>query len=270
MRIFTLAACCAAMGFFVLNCNNYTPKDTGGDSAAAIIDNFCDVVAAPFCEAQFACCPTPGVPGFWDLDNCKANRAQTQRISTSFCSNHPDREDLEAALRAGTVVFDQAQFDTCLALLKSLSAGGAPCTEAPLDALAYTCVPAFRGKIAPGDACTWHDWYLEDNVIPCKDGLCARGKCKPFLKTGDACFTRHQTVELLDDTFCNFFAGESCNGILAPVGEPQEKGTCAPRGDIGDACHPGNIWDCKSGTCDATGKCVLPDPMDRVCRGLSI
>jgi hypothetical protein len=243
---------------------------------------FCDTLARPYCEADYVCHMWPSLAIDKGVDAC------VQVVFSgypSFCAPVDVRTKLEASLRAGTTVFDQAQFDTCLALLKSMSAGGAACTEAPLDVFSTTCFSAFRGQGAPGDACSsrrnsWPNGVGEDSVLSCKDGRCEDGKCVPFLKTGDACSLSIN----LDDYFanqypatmlCNYPNQERCwgdpgaggaggsggaggAGGAGGGGGAEPMGTCRPQGDVGDACHPGNNRECKSYNCDATGKCAVP------------
>src|SRR5262249_30096460 len=127
-----------------------------------------------------------------------------------FCSPGEERSIVEAALQAGTIVFDQAQFDTCLALLQSMAAGGA-CVQPPRDVVATTCLRAFRGQIAPGEACPWPPksaWVVR--VMGCKDGSCDNGVCVPFLKPGDAC--PFPTPYSNTAKICDWVKGEWCHG----------------------------------------------------------
>src|SRR6185436_16860212 len=130
MRIFTAAALCAAIAFFVPSCadNTVEPPDADHDEIAAMVDKFCNAIVDPFCDASFACCHVYGRNiGCGDVDSCKERRAEFAALSISFCGWDEERKNMEASLRAGTVVFDQSQIDTCLARLKSLSAGGEAC-----------------------------------------------------------------------------------------------------------------------------------------------
>src|SRR5262245_37912258 len=124
-------------------------SSTGGDATTALVDQFCADVAEAFCAADWNCCLQPGSHVGDDVNDCK--RVFGYPMS-SFCYqwSTPDREDLEASLRAGTTTFDPAQRDTCLNLLKSMSAGGTACVEPPESVLIKRCLTAFRGQIPPG------------------------------------------------------------------------------------------------------------------------
>jgi hypothetical protein len=283
MRILTVAAGCAAIGLFVLSCYNDTvgapdtsSAGTGGDSAAAIVDNVCQALVAPFCEAWSTCCAMGVAPPFSILDLCKEGHLRSSDNNPPrFCWGDESRKQLEADLRAGTVVFDQAQFDTCLSTLKALSAGGAACTKPAEDVLDTICLSAFRGQIAPGEACAWEDKYLSDNFVPCKDGRCENGKCVPFLKPGDSCDPRNP-IRAAANTVCNYGREEGCKvspppdaGGAGDGGGAEVMGVCGPKGDIGDACYGGDApqgWrQCKSAACDATSTCILPSPLGSAC-----
>jgi hypothetical protein len=274
MRIFTLAASCAAIGFFVLSCNDDTAGTTGGaggDSAAAIVDHFCEAHVAPYCEASVACCHDPQ-RAYLSVESCKDSRAERYEYPTTFCWRSDERKPMEAALRAGAIVFDQAQLDTCLARLKLLSAGGDACVHPPVNDLSFSCIAAFRGQIAPGGACTSSVRAgPENNTYQCKDGYCKNGQCAPFLKAGDVCTTRPESVDWTQNHYCNFLAGEWCHGPISPLDNPgaagEGKGICTRWAELGEACDPSNGLECASASCDKTGKCILPDPMWRMCSG---
>lgn len=283
MRIFTLAASCAAIGFFVPSCDEDTPgrpdtSSTGADadSAAAIIDNFCKAIVAPLCEGHVACCGISAAPPFSTLDLCKQGVIDLAN-PVPFCWLDTQRKRLKADLQAGTVVFDQAQFDTCLSTLKALSAGGTACTESAMALADTICLSAFRGQIAPGEACTRDERNFFQNVISCKGGRCEDDKCVPFLKTGDSCDPRNP-IGVAANTICNYVREEGCRippppdaGGAGDGGGAELTGTCGPQGDIGDTCYGGNAapgWrECKSSTCDATATCVLPHPLGFACAG---
>jgi hypothetical protein len=274
MRIFTVAMGCAAIGFLVTSCFDDTNSTgTDVDSVDVIVDNVCRSLIVPFCEAMSACCQMQGDPSDVEFNLCEEGFLHGANSPAPYCWNAADRDRLERALRTGIVVFDQAQFDTCLTGLKSMSAGGAACTWAPTSFLLASCLSAFQGQIAPGEACTWTEFTFE-SVIPCKDGRCEHGECIPFLKTGDSCDARNPT-DVVANKVCNYLREEACR-ISPPDGGgggggagAEIMGTCGPKGDIGDACYGRNEpqgWrECKSRTCDATAQCILPLPLYSAC-----
>lgn len=288
MRIFPRAAGAAALFLFVFACSNGTSNSTtmgatasssstgsGVDAGASIIDTFCTTVAAAFCEADYTCC-TNTLEQFdkgLGIDVCKEDIA-TGRYYPKLCAPSYDRPLLEAALQAGTTVFDQAQFDRCVTLLKSMAAGGAACVEPPKRVLLTTCLSAFRGQSDPGASCPWPqgwDW-IDRGVLPCKDGSCNDSKCVPFLKIGDPCVLPSIDPVPQTDSRCNYVTQEACWGVTVQEGAGGSggapvTGTCRPQGEVGDACDPGNYYECKSLNCDATtGKCALPDPHWAACQ----
>jgi hypothetical protein len=296
MHTFIRAASLAAMWLFVFACSEGTSTSTtgtggstgsggagtGGDAARSIVDAFCTTVTAPFCEAYLACCTHPdfNIAGGLNLDyttalkNCEEVIPQDTFIN-HFCLGDRRREELAALLREGATVFDQAQFDSCLDLLKSMTAGGAACVEPPRNVLLKTCTTAFRGQIALGDACpypedTFRYLFLQPSMV-CKGGRCEYGKCVSFLKPGDACeLILDQDLRYYNPapTLCNLLNREVCRGDPGAggagggggAGGATVMGTCRPQGELGDACNPANPHECKSLNCDVTGKCVLPDP----------
>lgn len=275
MRNLALVASFAAIWISVASCSGTGTSstgsggaDAGSDPFAAIVDKFCSEVAGPFCEADWTCCLRAGLHFGNNVDDCKTQVVSTKAL-VRYCvppSQGGDRADLEASLRAGTTTFNQAQFDTCLALLKSMAAGGAACVRPPAYVVSRICQSAFEGQIPPGEPCTWQDFLFEDSVMQCKDSRCETGKCIPFLKAGDTC----PWDPNLDDTsqpafmICNYAHDEWCKRPL-PDGGVGDNGTCAPLGDVGDACDPGNYTECKGSNCDAMGKCGLPDPYTAAC-----
>src|SRR5689334_7183814 len=171
MRIFVLEAPCAAMGLFVASCSSDQTSEAtssgtssgstgssssssgaGGGAAGAVLDMFCNAIPAVACEADYTCCTNPMFQypdADPSLENCKTSLGQS---FFPFCRPNKPRSEFEAYLRAGTVVFDQAQFDSCMALLKAMSAGGAACVQPPLNVARTTCISAFQGQLAPGEA----------------------------------------------------------------------------------------------------------------------
>src|SRR5262249_23645687 len=157
------------------------------------------------------------------------------------------RADLEAALRAGTTILDEAQRDVCLALLNSMAAGGAACVGPPGYVVRRTCLSAFRPQILPGEPCSWQDQIFWESVVQCQDGRCEAGKCVPFLKLGEACDTEVDWGKPAN-TQCNYFHYERCKPSGSDAGTA---GTCAPVGEIGDMCDsPYHDPECKSWNCD--------------------
>jgi hypothetical protein len=300
MRIFTGTAGFAAMWLFFFACTSGASSSattvstgtggfgTGGDDAASILDTFCNTIAPPFCDADYTCCTEFG-PGFGRLgayvgaDDVTGLKICEQWVSTGyvlgFCTPwYTEPVNIAAYLRDGTIVFDQAQFDTCLALLKSMAAGGVACVEPPFHVLNTTCRSAFRGQIAPGDACPYpgDKWkqLSPESTMPCKDGRCENGKCVPFLKTGEPCSPSvSDNLGNSAAVLCNFPNKEVCWGAPGAggsgggggAGGAEPMGTCRLQGELGDACDPGNPHECKSYHCDTTGKCALPEPMHSAC-----
>jgi hypothetical protein len=288
MHIFPRAAGCAAIGFFVVTCTDGTSSSTtsagnatgstssGGDTPSAVIDMYCNTVARQFCEADAACNLVPSLQAFkLGIDGCM------QVVFSGYpqiCAHDRMRAELEASLQAGTTVFDQVQFDTCLALLKTMTSGGAACVTAPVKILATTCLTAFRGQGAPGDTCSFPLYDMEgvgeSATLPCKDGRCENGSCVPFLKTGDACDIRINQLRSRSATMlCNFPNGQVCwtppgaggAGGGGGAGGSEPMGTCRLHGEFGEACDRQNTCACSSENCDATGKCALPDPRGSGC-----
>jgi len=243
------------------------------DATTALVDKFCNDVAAAFCEANWTCCLHAGEHFGQSVTDCKQKFGYP---IVEFCNSiaYPDRAALEASLRAGTTIFDQTQFDTCLALFKSMTAGGSACVAPAGRVIMTSCLSAFQGQILPGEPCPWPDVDFADSVAQCKDGRCETGRCVPFLKNGDTCSTKKVWTDpaLM---ICNYAHSEWCRSPLldpdAGAGDAGDMGTCVPMGDIGDPCdpnkvNPGYADECKGWNCDATGKCALPDPYDTACR----
>jgi hypothetical protein len=207
-----------------------------------VTEELCGAIAAPFCEALFACCSAPVILEAYGgkVDACKATMS-------ADCLGDAAAK-IEASIAAGHTILDEAQLDQCVKKLEAMSGGGAACIEPPRLVLLTDCVSAYRGQIAPGDACTWSPDDL--SFAHCKDGLCQQGSCAPFVATGATCAASPDA-----DGFCNYTKGEWCIGNT-PMG------TCGPRGDIGAACNnPGSAtYECKSKNCGQDGKCAAPTP----------
>jgi hypothetical protein len=268
MRIFAWTAAFAAMGVFVIACgtgtsssaSTGTSSSSGGDPAEALIDMYCHTIAAPFCESEYACCWLP----FWG-DTVASCEEWVIGSSSDFCGHPWKRDALRAALKSGAVVFDQAQFEACLTLLKSMVSGGAACVYPPEYLFLSTCRASFQGQIAPGDACPWPDTGPDfDRPLVCKDGTCQHNICVPFLKTGDPCdLSTYLPIEQPVNMRCNYMKNQGCWGILPDAGAggggaggAMPTGTCRPQAEIGEACDPGNDHECKSLNCNlTTAKC---------------
>lgn len=247
-----LTAGSAVMVFLFSGCGDSVPE---GPPPTA--DPFCAALAEPFCEAMFACC----VYGFRlmqlragrTVDECKKNWSQ------GVCLNPHIKEGIEIALRDGSTVFNPAKLDACVAHLKPLSAGGYACVAPPEEILMTECFNGFEGQLPPGTECTWDlDGYNRDTTSfsQCEGGLCVKGKCVPFLKTGDACPTGESPDSVPHDDICDFSHGEWCKGA-------GETGTCGPRGEIGEACTLGtpersHAYECRSMNCDLIANTCLP------------
>jgi hypothetical protein len=281
MRIFLLVAGPVMFWPLVASCGGgspVSPVDAGtgddgsddGAAARAVLDKFCNTLADAYCEAAFACCGPPFLdPDAVSVDDCKSSWFASV-WGPGVCNPQPSstRPAVEAMLRAGTTVFDEAQFEACVTLLKSMSAGGSACVAYPGTILHRTCMRPFQAQLAPGDACTWE--YL---TFPCKEGRCEKGKCVAFLKTGDPCDVDLRDLGAPAATICNDpHNGEVCRGARGTEGtggsgsDGRLLGTCGPQGELGDACHPGNNRECKSGHCDATGRCAPPDLQEYPCK----
>lgn len=210
-----------------------------GGSGMSVTKELCGAVADPFCEALFACCTAPQVLEAYggNLPACKATMS-ADCLGTAAA-------EIEASIAEGHTLVDGAHLDQCVKKLGAMAAGGAACTEPPRLVLLTDCVTAYRGQIAPGDACTWTTDDL--SFVHCKDGLCQGGSCVPFGATGTMCSE--------GSGFCNYTKGEWCIGSGA-------MGECGARGDIGAPCnHPGSAtYECKSKTCGQDGKCAAPSP----------
>jgi hypothetical protein len=268
MRIFAWTAAFAAMGIFVIACSTGASSSasagisssSGGDPADAIIDMYCHTIAAPFCQADYACCSFPLIHG-----TVEACEEAVLAGAWKPCANPWERDALRAALKSGAVVFDHAQFETCLTLLKSMVSGGAPCVYPPQYLLYSTCMGSFQGQIAPGDACPWPETKIDlDRALLCKDGTCQNGICIPFLKTGDHCVpSQYGPLAQPVNMRCNYMKHEGCWGMLTDAGGggggaggAMPTGTCLPQAEFGVACDPGNHHECKALLCNpTTAKC---------------
>lgn len=214
-------------------------------SPAHAVTTFFSAVAAPFCEALYACCTDQMFLQDFaggTLDTCKTMWANGSGLGSRVLL------DLKASLVNGQTVFDQTQIDACMARLNarlmSTPAGAAACLEPTPFLLLNPCLgAAFRGQIAPGGACDdWPSLPEDLSFTACTDGRCVNGKCVAFLKAGDACnwdaFPRDPP-----DTVCNFVRDEWCKDSGHP-------GVCAPRGEIGDSCsYDETGYECKSLGC---------------------
>lgn len=294
MRAFTVAVRGAAIGLFMASCTgnpstssgsttssssagNTTSSSgaggAGGSTAKDIIKSFCTAVAMPLCQADYACCTDWHFQyAFGDgIDTC-VNHVGSSWAAFTFCnpSGSFDVDDLQANLEAGTTVFNQAQFDACLAELKALSAGGNACTMAPKRIGQTSCLNTFQGQIPPGGACSWNETVWPDTGLPCKDGNCENGVCVAFAKMGEQCTVDPYDHAVPTTMHCNTAKGEVCwgppdGGGTGGAGGGPALGTCHPRAKIGEPCDPGNWWECESYLCDpATSKCAFPD-VSHVC-----
>jgi hypothetical protein len=312
MRIFPWAASLAAMWLFVFACSETSSPptsttgaggstgstgsdsaSTGVDPARALVDMFCTTVATPYCEAYLACCGDlsryqsfPRVDDATAFLTCKEDWSEGTGHFGPIC-RRAIRPHIAAQLREGSTVFDQAQFDTCLNVLKSMTGGGAACAEPPFHVLLTTCISAFRGQLAPGEACPYEEddfkyLWLDASTV-CKEGRCEYGKCVPYLKPGDACDLSIDQgnqdgadYNVSAANICNFINKEVCWGDPGTggaggggdAGGPSVMGTCRPQGELGDACNPNNYHECNSFQCDVAGKCVLPEPKTSACQAL--
>jgi hypothetical protein len=238
-------------------CKNPDPGHLGPDgrpdpchfedpnSPARAVTTFFSAVAAPFCEALYACCTDQMFLqdfGGGTLDGCKTRWTNGAGLGSRTLLA------LKTSLVDGQTVFDPTPIDACVARLTARLAtppmGAAACLEPVPFVLVNTCLGAvFQGQLAPGDACV--DWpqEVEDlSFVACKDGRCSNGTCVPFLKTGDACpliaFPNDPP-----DRVCNFIQDEWCDRSTDP-------GICAPRVGIGEACSYGDSdYECKSLDC---------------------
>lgn len=206
----------------------------------SVTKEFCGAVAGPLCGALFACCSAQVV-----LEAYGGTAAACKDLLTADCMGDTAAQ-IEASIAAGHTALDNAQLDQCVKKLEALSGGGSACVEPPRVVLLTDCLSAYRGKVAPGDACSWDAPDL--SFVQCKDGLCQQGSCVSFPATGADC-----EASSVATTLCNYTRGEWCLGASAT-------GVCGPRGDIGAACnYPGMpTYECKSGSCGPDGKCAEP------------
>lgn len=274
MRIFTLVANSASLGLFIAGCSGdhtvgstssgtssvgSTSTGTGGGNVSAVtIDTFCSTFFTAYCNATQACTPD-------DLD-CQCYPGADSSSMFDFCYPSYIRTALEKSLQTRTTIFDQAQFDNCLARLKSLSTSGPACAEPPQALRWTTCLGAFQGQLAPGESCgDWGPYFGDYAALACKDGTCDNGVCVAYLKLGDACPLSWAPL-LPANMYCNYRKEEWCHGVPGTGGAgggdggTDAMGFCAPAGELGDPCHPKNRGgECKSLTCDeATNKCTPP------------
>jgi hypothetical protein len=231
-----------------------------GPSPADVVNQFCQTAGTAFCDALFACCTDPALIMSWydSIGICKINRATPDCLWSAGFDDSYDH-GIRGALEAGTLHFDQAKFDACVAGLKSMAAGGAACTAPVSSFFDYFCASAFQGEGAPGDACTPDARKVvqpELSFLPCKAGRCEQGKCVPFIKLGDTCSVVSST-DAPADQYCNYVNNEACRWDYGTG-----TGTCTSLGKTGDACDPQQPWDtCISGNCDATTQaCALASP----------
>src|SRR4051794_12296830 len=126
MRIFPLVVVSAAMWISVTSCSaspsssgsggagstsTSTSTGTGGVATPSLIHKVCNDIAGPFCEADWTCCQKPGARFGQNVDDSKKQFVTPGNQILEFCRgpDKGDRADLEASLRAGSTVFDQAQ-----------------------------------------------------------------------------------------------------------------------------------------------------------------
>ena len=216
----------------------------GGASAAAVRE-YCDATAGPFCEAVFACCATAS-NGYGTVETCK----QRFRYSGESCL-WGGGQYYEASIDAGHTGFDQAKLDACVAHLKSMSAGGAACVQAPAAFYKGICPTVFQGQLAPGEPCTWLPGILQNTAT------CMHGYCDKFTNT---CVRLAQPGELCNADApppypnCEYGQEVICSNQPYPNGPL----TCVHLGDIGEPCV--QQADCKSFNCDTTsGTCAPPE-----------
>lgn len=225
--------------------------DAGAPDAYAQSEKFCDAVVGPVCDAYFACCTiqhsldTHG----GTVENCKTKLALECRttLTVSFIPQ----------IEAGNTVLDEARLAACVADLKAMATGGGACSSPPMFKFELDCIAAFRGTIAPGGACDGVDLHDTD-FIPCRGGSCEENKCRPFLKSGDAC-----DPTSISKGSCNFVEGEWCIGSGTNA-------RCAPRAAIGEDCADPNhdkAFTCISMSCGPDGKCIAPTVFGRCSEG---
>src|SRR5262249_53752062 len=135
-------------------CAKECAHDALGPGPGTDADMFCDTAGPAFCDALFACCSDPlTLQTFGSiLSVCKS------KMSAPGCFLELNVDDwyytgIRGWLEAGQTILAKAQLDTCVAKLKAMAAGGAACTEPPVDFFIRSCVTAFKGQIALGDAC---------------------------------------------------------------------------------------------------------------------
>jgi hypothetical protein len=126
------------------------------------------------------------------------------------------RANLEAAVDAGTMKFDDSKFDTCLGKIKALGC-------AALDNVYISaCESAIGGTVELGEGCAF-DGECKGDAYCKYEGSCP-GTCSTREAVGNPC---------RDDTECE--AGDKCYG-----------GVCTPRLQAGEACTKDDVG-CRSG-----------------------
>jgi hypothetical protein len=227
----------------------------GGASAltpAEQTQKLCDDVAAPFCDALFACCTDPQT-----LGKVGGSVAACNTQFPASCKRDIADAILPSAM-AGATVLDETRLSACVDLLRSMKAGGAACTRPPVFVVELDCVAAFRGQLDNGascDASMLHDIAF----VPCNAGTCERGTCHAFLASGAACDPAANNTAAGG---CDFRDGYNCSATTTAT-----VGSCVRRGALGDGCDTkASSFSCSSMSCDPSGTCVAPTG-DRLCSG---
>src|SRR5687768_691649 len=91
----------------------------GAWTGMSVNEELCGAVAAPFCEALFACCTAPVILQAYGgkVDAC------TAMMSADCLGNTAPL--IEASIAAGKTILDEAQLDQCVKKLEAMSGGGA-------------------------------------------------------------------------------------------------------------------------------------------------
>jgi hypothetical protein len=227
-----------------------TPSAASVLTPAEQTAKLCDDVAAPFCDALFACCADPQT-----LGKVGGSVAACNTQFAASCKHDIADAILPTAL-AGATVLDTTRLSNCVDLLRGMKAGGAACTRPPRFVVELDCIAAFRGQLDDGAACDasmLHDIAF----VPCKAGTCQRGTCRAFLAKGATCDPATNNTAAGG---CNFPDGYNCS-------DRGTVGSCMPRGALGDACDTkASSFSCTSMSCDPSGTCIAPTG-DRLCAG---
>ncbi len=190
-----------------------------GKVSSAAAEDFPTLEVDAICRLGAGCCGANGIA--MDVGTCSAVFAGG--FEGELAGVTPDM------VAAGTVVYDDAQAQACLAAIDALGCAvlGDPATKAAIA----TCAAVYTGVLAAGDACT--------ASVECQAGnFCdvATGTCAALRAAGDPCAT--------SDECSHRASADICDTDVA---------ACGPRRADGAACVASA--ECASSLCDG-GVCV--------------